>query len=240
MIWMWFAALLAFFIKGLCGFANTLVFTTLTNFNSSIVHISPIMVLINYPTNLIMVWNGRKAIDYRICVPLCIMVIAGIIPGTFFFTNMDTRMLEAIFGVVVVVIALEMLLNRRQAHPAGQKVGWKMGLLGVLSGFVCGFCNTGVLVGTYLSKVTDDTQAFKANACVVYFLSDNIKLLMFLCLGVLNTDILLEALSIFPVAMLGLWLGMKSSRIMNEAVARKAVLVMLVISGLGLIINNLT
>lgn len=239
MIWLWMVTLLAFFIKGLCGFANSLVFTTLMSFRSSIVHASPIMVLLNYPTNLIMVWNGRKALDPKICVPLCIMVVAGVIPGTFFFTNTDTRLLEAIFGVVVVLISLEMLLNRRKAQPAGQKVGWKLGLLGVLSGFVCGFCNTGVLVGTYLSKVTDNTRAFKANACVVYFLSDNIKLLMFICLGVLNRQILWEALSIFPIAMLGLWLGMKSSKVMNEAIAKKIVLVMLIISGLGLVISNL-
>lgn len=239
MIWLWMVTLLAFFIKGLCGFANSMVFTTLMSFRSSIVHASPIMVLLNYPTNLIMVWNGRKALDPKICVPLCIMVVAGVIPGTFFFTNTDTRLLEAIFGVVVVLISLEMLLNRHKAQPAGQNVGWKLGLLGVLSGFVCGFCNTGVLVGTYLSKVTDNTRAFKANACVVYFLSDNIKLLMFICLGVLNRQILWEALSIFPIAMLGLWLGMKSSKVMNEAIAKKIVLVMLIISGLGLVISNL-
>lgn len=239
MIWLWFVTLFAFFIKGLCGFANSLVFTTLMSFSSSIVHISPIMLLLNYPTNLILVWNGRKSLNWKICGPLCIMVIAGIIPGTFFFTNTDTRLLEGIFGVAVVLISLEMLFNKRKAQPSGQKVNWKLSLLGVLSGFVCGFCNTGVLVGTYLSKVTDNTQSFKANACIVYFLSDNIKLLMFLCLGVLSREILLEALSIFPIAMLGLWLGMKSSKIMNETIAKKVVLVMLIISGLGLVINNL-
>lgn len=239
MIWLWLVTLFAFFIKGLCGFANSLVFTTLMSFRSSIVHISPIMLLLNYPTNLIMVWNGRKSLNWKICGPLCIMVIAGIIPGTFFFTNTDTRLLEGIFGVAVVLISLEMLFNKRKPQPSGQKLNWKLSLLGVLSGFVCGFCNTGVLVGTYLSKVTDNTQSFKANACIVYFLSDNIKLLMFLCLGVLSREILWEALSIFPIAMLGLWLGMKSSKIMNEVIAKKIVLIMLVISGLGLVINNL-
>ena len=239
MVWLWLVTLFAFFIKGLCGFANSLVFTTLMSFSSSIVHVSPIMLLLNYPSNIIMVWNGRRAIDYKICVPLCIMVIAGTIPGTFFFANTDTRLLEGIFGVVVVLIALEMLLNRRKVHSAGQSAGWKMGILGVLAGFVCGFCNTGVLVGIYLSKVTSDTKSFKANACVVYFLSDSIRLLMFICLGVLSRAIFWEVLSIFPIAMLGLWLGVKSGKVMNEAVAKKIVLVMLIFSGLGLVISNL-
>ena len=42
-----------------------------------------------------------------------------------------------------------------------------------------------------------------------------------------------------PAALLGLWLGMKSSKIINEAHARKIVLVMLVVTGLMLVINNL-
>ena len=239
MIWLWLATLCAFFIKGLCGFANSLVFTTLMSFRESIVNISPIILILNFPTNLIMVWNGRKALDYKICVPLCAMVIAGIIPGTFFFTNTDTRLLEGIFGVVVVLIALEMLFRKQKVRQPGQKVGWKLTCLGILSGFVCGFCNTGVLVGTYLTKVTNSTQAFKANACIVYFITDCIKIIMFICLGVLSRDILWRSITIFPIAMLGLWLGIKSSKIMNEAVAKKIVLVMLVISGIGLVVNNL-
>ena len=239
MVWLWLATLCAFFVKGLCGFANSLVFTTLMSFRSSIIDISPIILLLNFPTNLIMVWNGRRAVNPKICVPLCIMVLAGIIPGTFIFTNTDTRLLEGIFGIVVVLIALEMLLRKQKIRPAGRKPGWKLSLLGVLSGFVCGFCNTGVLVGTYLTKVTDSTQAFKANACVVYFMTDCVKILMFIWLSVMNLDILWQTLTLFPIAMAGLWLGMKSSKIMNEAVARKVVLIMLVISGLALTINNL-
>ena len=239
MIWLWLATLIAFFIKGLCGFANSLVFTTLMSFRESILNISPIILVLNFPTNLIMVWNGRKSINYKICVPLCLMVLAGIIPGTFIFTNTDTRLLESIFGVVVVLIALEMLFRKPKERKPGQKPGWKLSILGVLSGFVCGFCNTGVLVGTYLSKVTDNTQAFKANACIVYFMTDCIKILMFICLGVFSLNMLWQALSLFPIAMLGLWLGMKSSKIMNEAIAKKIVLVMLVISGIALVVNNL-
>lgn len=239
MVWLWLATLLSFFVKGVCGFANTLVFTTLMSFRSSIVQIAPMMLPLNFPSNLIMIWDGRKGIDWKICGPLCAMVIVGVIPGTFFFSNMDTRLLEVIFGIVVVLISLEMLLNRRKAKAAIRKIDWKMSLLGVVAGFACGFCNTGVLVGTYLSKVTDDTRAFKANANIVYTLSDIIRLVMFISLGVFNRKVLWETLMIFPIAMLGLWLGMKSSRVINETIAKKVVLVMLVFSGLGLVINNL-
>ena len=48
------AAVAAYFIKGLCGFANTLVFTSILIFGASNANISPIDLLLGYPTNLIL------------------------------------------------------------------------------------------------------------------------------------------------------------------------------------------
>lgn len=239
MFWLWFVALCSFFVKGLCGFANSMVFTTLMSFSGSIVQISPIVLLLNYPSNLIMIWNGRKAIDYKVCLPLCAMVVLGIIPGTIFFKNADISLIEIIFGLFVTGISLDMLLRKKKPLQQGEKLGWKLGLLGILAGFVCGFCGIGVLVGVYISKVTDNLRSFKANACIVYFVADSIKIIMFACLGVLTMDILRQAVMLIPVAMLGLWLGMQSSKILNEAIAKKIVLIMLILSGLALVVNNL-
>ena len=43
------AAVAAYFIKGLCGFANTLVFTSILSFGASNSNISPIDLLLGYP-----------------------------------------------------------------------------------------------------------------------------------------------------------------------------------------------
>ena len=43
------AAVAAYFIKGLCGFANTLVFTLILSFGVSNANISPIDLLLGYP-----------------------------------------------------------------------------------------------------------------------------------------------------------------------------------------------
>ena len=41
-IWLSAAAVLAYFVKGLCGFANTLVFSTLLSFTADNIRISPV------------------------------------------------------------------------------------------------------------------------------------------------------------------------------------------------------
>ena len=43
------ATLIAFFIKGLCGFANTLIFTSILSFGSANVNISPVDLILAVP-----------------------------------------------------------------------------------------------------------------------------------------------------------------------------------------------
>ena len=235
--------LFSFFIKGLCGFANSMVFTTLMSFKSSLVNVSPVILLLDFPSNLIMTWRYRREINPKVCLPLSAMVVAGMIPGTLFLKNMDTKLIKVIFGLVVVSIAADMLLDmtlraKKAAVPKDGK-NLKMGLLGVAAGFICGLCGIGVLIGAYVSKVTDNARAFKANACAVFFVSNCTKILLFLLLDILSAEILLQAVMLAPFLLLGLWLGMKSSDFMSEAPAKKLVLLMLVISGTALIIENL-
>lgn len=235
--------LFSFFIKGLCGFANSMVFTTLMSFKSSLVNISPVILLLDFPSNLIMTWNYRKEINFKVCLPLCMMVVAGMIPGTLFLKNADTGFLKVIFGVVVVSIAADMLLDmtlRRQKATSNKRSGGiKTSALGMLAGFVCGLCGIGVLIGAYVSKVTDSARAFKTNACAVFFVSNLTKIILFLMLDILSPDILFQAVRLIPFLLLGLWLGMRSSDFMNETLAKKLVLLLLVISGAVLVIENL-
>ena len=65
-LWM-LAAVVAYFIKGLCGFANTLVFTAILSFGSVNANISPIDLLLGYPANVILTWENRK-IWIRKCI----------------------------------------------------------------------------------------------------------------------------------------------------------------------------
>lgn len=64
-LWM-LAAVVAYFIKGLCGFANTLVFTAILSFGSVNANISPIDLLLGYPANVILTWENRKNLDPKV------------------------------------------------------------------------------------------------------------------------------------------------------------------------------
>ena len=89
MVWFIIATLVAFFIKGLCGFANTLIFNGILSYTANNINISPLEVVLGYPSNIILVWKERKSLNWKIWLPLTVLVVAGSIPGIFLLKHTD-------------------------------------------------------------------------------------------------------------------------------------------------------
>lgn len=238
MIWWVFATVFAFFIKGLCGFANSLIFTSILSFGNSNVNISPVELILGYPTNIIMAWKERRSINWRMCLPLSLLVLGGIIPGVLFLKNADTTVMKTVFGVVIILIGLEMLIREFQTKKIKQsKI--VMVIIGILSGLLCGLFGIGALLGAYVNRVTDDSSSFKANVCVVFFVESSFRLIMYSVSGIITLEIVKQAVVLMPLMLLGLALGMLSGKILNEKLVKRLVIIMLIISGVALLANNL-
>ncbi len=231
------ATVVAYFIKGLCGFANTLVFTTILSFGTPNVNISPIDLLIGYPTNLILTWENRKKLDSKVYLPLIALVIIGSIPGVFMLKNVNTSIIKLIFGVVVIVLGLEMLL-REYSKDSGKSSRILLAIIGVASGVLCGLFGVGALLAAYVSRVTDDSQSFKANISAVFIVDNTFRIILYSTLHILTLDTLKRSLILIPFVLIGLIAGMKCSSIMNKNLAKKITALLLVISGISLVIKN--
>ena len=226
MLWWITASLCAFFIKGLCGFANTLVFTTILSFHTANVNISPVELILGYPSNIILAWKERRSIQWNICLPLACMVIAGSIPGILFLKNADTGIIKIIFGIIIIFIGLEMLI--RELHsPKTKSSRGVLITIGILSGLLCGLYGIGALLGAYLNRVTDNTSSFKANICMVFLVENTLRMFLYAWWGILTFDLLKQAAALLPFMLAGLALGMLSSRILDEKSVRKCVIIML-------------
>lgn len=234
------ATVCAFFVKGLCGFANTLVFTTILSFGNSNVNISPVELLLGYPTNIILAWKERKSIKWNICIPLALLVITGSVPGILFLKNSDTNSIKKIFGIVIIFIGTEMLLREFQIKRKPRKKQSKivLGFIGVLSGLLCGLYGVGALLGAYVNRVTDDSSSFKANICVVFLVENTFRIILYGLWGIITFDIFKKIIILIPLMLIGLALGMFSGKYLDEKVIKKVVIILLIISGIALILNN--
>ncbi len=236
MFWWIIATFCAFFVKGLCGFANTLVFTTLLSFGNNHINISPVELLLGYPTNFIIAIKERKSIQWRMCIPLAVLVIAGSIPGAFFLRTVDTSVVKKIFGIVIVLIGLEMFLREFQKKQ-GKESKLLLALIGILSGILCGLYGIGALLGAYINRVTSDSSAFKANICVVFLVENTFRIILYSIWGILTLEAFRQVLCLAPVMLLGLGLGMFSGKFMKDTIVQKLVILLLIVSGIALIIR---
>ena len=236
-IWI-LAALCAYFVKGLCGFANTLVFTGILSFGTDHVQISPVELLLGFPTNAILAWRERQHIRPRLCLTLSLLLLIGSTAGTLLLRHADAALVRVLFGCVIVALSLENLL-RRQKGPAGQMPRAVMSLIGLFSGFLCGLYGVGALLGVYVSRVTEDSHAFKDNLCTVFLIENLYRIVLYAVTGILDLACLKQAALLLPFMLFALWAGMRSARVLKEETVRKAVMLLLLFSGLALIAQAL-
>lgn len=233
------ATVCAFFVKGLCGFANTLVFTTILSFGNNNINISPVELILTYPANAVLTIKERSSLKWRVCLPLTALVLVGSVPGMLLLKNADVTLIKIIFGAVTVFVAIEMLIRnlRKKEHEPASKLF--LGVIGLLSGVLCGLYGVGALLGAYVGRMTEDSHAFKANMSFIFVVENTLRVVLYSVLGILTLDVLREGLMLIPLMLVGLLLGMLCSKFIKETIVRRLVIVMLIISGLSLIVSSL-
>lgn len=232
------AALCAFFVKGVCGFANTLIFTAITGFGYNNINITPVELMLGYPTNLAIAWKEKKNTDIKIWLLPALLVCLGSVPGMFFLKNGNAQYIKIIFGIIVIGLGLEMLF--REYHIKQRKSSKTILLLiGALSGLLSGLYGIGALLAAYMSRTTKNSSSFKGNICIVFIIENTFRIIIYIILGIINKEVFVKVLLLLPFMALGLTGGMVSSKFIPEKAVRKLVIVMLIISGTLLVFNNI-
>ena len=232
------AALIAGFIKGLCGVGDAPVFSAIMSFAENNIDISPVSVIPSLPTNCLIAWKNRKSLQSRVWVPMALLLIAGSIPGTLLLKNTDTGKLKLFFGFFIIFVGALMLYNELASHKI-KPYRWLLLTVGVISGLSSGLFGIGVLMTVYVSQTTVNLKAFKANVCMVFTVGNIAVEIMYLILGIFTRESVLRALMLFPFVMLGLFLGMKSSNYLDDRKAKIVIMATLIISGLAIALTNL-
>ena len=81
---------------------------------------------------------------------------------------------------------------------------------------------------------------FKANISAVFIVENTFRLFLYGALGLFTTEIFRTFLLLIPFALLGLFLGIKSSGVLSEKFVRRLTAVLLIVSGISLVIKNLS
>ena len=74
---------------------------------------------------------------------------------------------------------------------------------------------------------------------MVFVVENTIRIILYAATGILTLAVLKQVVVLIPFMLAAVFLGMKSSSVLNEKVIKKIVIVLLILSGIVLIINNL-
>lgn len=231
-----FSVILAYFVKGLTGFGNTLVVTSMMAYTMENKEITPVELLLTYPANAIMSWRYRKHADWHVWLPLAVLIVLGGIPGMLLLGNLDTHVIKILFGVFVIYMGVDMLISRSDVKKLPKVVDF---LVSLVAGMMCGLFGVGAMLGAYLGRTMTDTKSYKANLSMVFFVENTMRIVFYALGGLLTLETVKNFAILMPFMGLGLFLGMKSSSVISDKMVRKAVIIMLIISGVALIVTNL-
>lgn len=242
MIYWILATLTAFFVKGLCGFANSLVFSSVLSFGITNANISPVEVILGYPSNLILIFKKRKFLKVRIFLLPALFILAGSLPGAFVLKYVNADAVKFIFGLVVVGMGIQMWIQetrttKKETSPDKKVSPVFMILIGLSAGLLCGMFGVGALMAAYLTKVCPDNDTFKANISAVFVVENTFRICLYTGLGLIHPDTLIQVVCLWPVMLFALFLGMKCSDRLNEKTGRKIVIILLIISGIFLLLR---
>lgn len=237
--YLFISTFIAYFIKGITGFGNTLVMGSLFSFVVPNRLTTPVDLLLGIPTNSYIAWKERKNISLKIVIPLSILLVTGIIPGTFLLKLGNDRLLKSILGIVVIGMAIEMLTRKSAKKKAGYNNFILLAAIGIVSGVLAGLYGIGALLVAYISRTTNNKSEFRGNICCVFLVDNIFRFFLYLFTGILRKEIFLIAFFLSIAAFLGMFIGIKVESRMKEEAVEKSVITLLIMSGFILIVKSL-
>lgn len=231
------AVVVSYFFKGLCGFGNTLIFSSIMSFFANTVSITPVESVLCLPSTSFIAWKNRKDLHWNIILPVAAIMVAGCIPGILVLKNSSPVALKIVFGIIVIALGVEMLLRERSGKKKGSKL--VLALIGLLAGVMSGLFGVGALMTAYMSRTTETAGEFRGNICMVFLINDLTRLVLYIATGVLNAQILFTVLKLAPFMVLGLAAGNMLADKINEKAVKTAITVLLILSGVSLVLTNI-
>lgn len=181
------------------------------------------------------IWKVRNALQWRRILPFVIGGAVGVPLGAWLVTYLNPEHLR--IGVGVLLIAYSIYNLARPALPPIKSNRAIDGGVGVLNGLLGGLTGLGGVISTIWVQLGGGPKdAQRAVFQPVLFITMTMATLTFAATGHLFTvDILKLFLMGLPALLLGLWLGVRLYGKLDDAAFRKAILILLLISGMSLV-----
>jgi uncharacterized membrane protein YfcA len=229
------ATFLGGFTSGLTGFAAGLVVSGIWLQILTPLQTAVLIAAYGIVNQAYGIWKVRNALQWRRILPFVIGGAIGVPLGAWLVTYLKPAHLRIGVGILLIAYSLYNLA-RPALDPIKSNAALDRGI-GVLNGLLGGLTGLGGVISTIWVQLGGGSKdAQRAVFQPVLFITMSMATLTFAASGHLfNLDILKLFLMGLPALLLGLWLGVRLYGKLDDAAFRKAILVLLLISGLSLV-----
>ncbi len=238
-VFIFLAQFIGYIVKGLAGFGNPLIANPLMAMRIDNVQITPGVLPVDMCVNLYVSYKNKKSFITRLAIPIAVCIMIGVIPGTLFLKVGSQWVIKALLGVFIIALGIEMITRKETKDTNKKNNPLLMGLVSVLSGFLSGLFGINMLFMAYLNRYVSNRHQFRANVCFIFSFENVFRLLMYAINGMLTKATLYITLLSIPAAMLGIWVGGRIDRKLDEKKANAVIHTVFLLGGISILIKAL-
>jgi hypothetical protein len=227
--------LIASIIQGFSGFGLAIISIPLLSLFMNIKSVIPLIALCGLLLNILLFIELRENIVFNDLKPLYFGSIFGIPIGIIFFKYADVNLLKTIVGLIILIFVFISFLKNIHLKNIKPIYGY---LAGLFSGFLGGAINTNGPPVLIYQKITQKSKTAFKSAITGYFIVNSFIIVsIHLLTGITNEFVLKHFVYLFPVVILGYYLGHKTFKKINTTIFNKIVLFLLLVIASLLLIN---
>jgi len=199
----------------------------------------PFFLLLCLPVEISVTFRERKHIHYSRVWPVLLISLPFILTGSIFLAQSSDSRLLLLMGGIVTLTAGYTWLNpewsiKREYRPISS---WVAGGISGLVGSIFGMSGPPLVI--YYKSLGLSRQDFRATLTCVFLAMGLVRAVTYLVLGLYNAGSLLLTVFAFPFALAGLYLGDRAHNRFSEEHFKVATSVLLMISGIMLVVEQI-
>jgi uncharacterized membrane protein YfcA len=228
---------IAHILKGLSGFGSGLIAIPLLALFLPVIFIVPVLGLLSYSGTVLQSFSLRKQAKWRVILPLIPFTLVGVAAAVWVLSTVDPRVLVFCLGLFVFLYAIYSLLPTRDIKSSWYWIvfsGSFGGLVGALFG------TGGPFYVIYLKTCGLNKTQFRATIASIFLIDGGVRIVGYASSGLYTPQVLSLVAMLFPVLLLGMYIGHHLHITINQKVFNRIISIMLLFSGMLLMYKAIT
>lgn len=220
-------------LQAITGFAGTLIAMPPTIKLIGVDEAKALLNAIAQISSLMIVVTGFRHINWKEFAKMFVLMAVGMLAGIKIFEVFPMNQLLVIYGVMIILIALEKLFVKKEIKLPELAMLFVIFAAGIIHGM---FVSGGALLVIYASTVLKDKEEFRATIALIWLTIGCYITGVQIQTGHFNAHVIfLMLVGIIPV-FVGTWIGTKLVKKIRQDIFMKITYVLLLLSGIMAII----